>query len=120
MNIVLWVLQILLSIHTLTGAIWKFSNSPEKTMPSLKSIPLGIWQAMSVFEILLSICLVLTFYKPLSHLVPIASGFIAFEMLLFCVLHLASGDKSFAPMIYWLVVAALCGFIAYGRFVLRP
>ena len=42
------------------------------------------------------------------------------EMLLFSAVHLASGDANHGPMIYWLVVAAICAFIAYGRFVLRP
>ena len=27
---------------------------------------------------------------------------------------------NYGPMIYWLVVAAICAFIAYGRFVLKP
>jgi len=41
-------------------------------------------------------------------------------MLLFSVVHLYSGDANYGPMIYWLVVAAICAFIAYGRFVLKP
>ena len=41
-------------------------------------------------------------------------------MLLFCGLHVASGHTNYGPMIYWLVVAAICAFIAYGRLVLRP
>jgi len=41
-------------------------------------------------------------------------------MLLFCVLHISASESNYGPMIYWLVVAAICAFIAYGRFVLRP
>jgi hypothetical protein len=102
------------------GAVWKFSNS-EQAIPSLKAIPHGVWLAMSVFELLCALGLILpAFYKPLAILVPIAAVCIAVEMLLFCGLHLRSGEANHGPMVYWLVVAALCAFIAYGRFVLKP
>jgi len=88
MNIVLWVLQGLLALHTGLGAVWKLFNSPEKTMPSLKAIPQGVWIGMSGLEILIAVCLILpAFHKPLAILVPIA---------------------------------AICAFIAYGRFALSP
>jgi hypothetical protein len=120
MNIVLWVLQILLALHTAVGAVWKFSNS-EQTVPSLKAIPHGVWLAMSVFELLCSLGLILpAFNRSLAILAPIAAACIAAEMLLFCGLHIYSGDGNYSPVIYWLVVAAICAFIAYGRFVLKP
>ena len=121
MNILLWVLQILLALHTVMGAVWKFSHSVEQTMPSLKAIPHGAWMAMSVFELLCSLALILpAFGKPMGILASVAAACIAAEMLLFCGLHLYSGDKNYGPMIYWLVVAVLCAFIVYGRFVLKP
>lgn len=121
MNILLWVLQGLLALHTAIGAIWKFSHSAEQTMPSLSAIPQGVWLGMSGLELLFSLGLVLpAFYKPLARLIPLAATCIAAEMLLFCGLHLASGDANYGPMIYWLVVAALCALIAYGRLVLKP
>jgi hypothetical protein len=121
MNIFLWVLQILLALHTVVGAVWKFSHSAEQTMPSLKAIPQGMWLGMSGLELLCALALAApAFYKPLAVLAPIAAVCIAAEMLLFCGVHLYSGDKNYGPMMYWLVVAVLCGFIAYGRFVSRP
>jgi DoxX-like family len=115
MNILLWVLQILLALHTVIGAVWKFSNS-EQTVPSLKVIPHGVWLAMSFFELLCSLGLIL----PLAILAPIAAACIAAEMLLFSGLHIYSGDANYGHMIYWLAVAAICAFIAYGRLELRP
>nr|WP_284500536.1 DoxX family protein [Microbulbifer sp. GX H0434] len=116
----LWVLQIILALHTAMGAVWKFSN-PEQTVPSLNAIPHGAWLGMAVFELACSVCLILpAFYKPLAVLAPIAALCIAAEMLLFSVLHLSSGETNHGPMIYWLVVAAVCVFIAYGRFALKP
>lgn len=120
MNIVLWVLQILLAIHTAVVGVWKFSN-PEEAVPSLTAIPHGVWLGMGGVELLLALCLILpAFSGSLASLAPIAALLIAAEMLLFTGLHLYSGAADHGPMIYWLVVAAICGFIAYGRFVLRP
>lgn len=120
MNIFLWVLQILLALHTAIGALWKFSHSAEQTMPSLKAIPQGAWLTMSVFELLCALALILpAFNRQLAILVPVAAAYIAAEMLLFSGLHIHSGDSNYGPMIYWLVVAAICAFIAYGRLVLK-
>jgi DoxX-like family len=119
-NLLLWVLQILLALHTAIGAVWKFSNS-EQAVPTLKAIPHGVWLAMGVLELLLSLALILpAISKPLAILAPIAAACIAAEMLIFSGLQIRSGDTNYGPMIYWLVVAAVCAFIAYGRFVLKP
>lgn len=121
MNIVLWVFQILLALHTAIGAVWKFSHTAEQTMASLKAIPHGAWLTMAVFELLCSLALILpALNKSLGILAPIAAACIAAEMLLFCGLHLYSGVPNYGPIIYWLVAAAICAFIAYGRFALAP
>lgn len=119
MNIVLWVLQVLLALHTLIGAVWKLSNS-EQTVPSLEALPHGVWTSLSVIEVLCAVGLVLPLYKPLAILAPIAALVIAAEMLLFCGVHLASSAQEHGEMIYWLVVAGVAAFITYGRFVLEP
>jgi hypothetical protein len=120
MNILLWILQILLALHTIMGAIWKFSNS-EQAVASLNLIPHGVWLAMSVFELLCSLALILAaFNKSLGKLVPLGAICIAAEMLLFTGLHFYSGNASYNNVIYWLIVAIFCAFIAYGRIVLRP
>jgi cation transport ATPase len=120
MNILFWVLQIVLALHTVMGAFWKFTNS-EQTVPSLKAIPHGLWMTMIAVELICSLCLILpAFNRSLGHLAPGAALLIAAEMLFFCVVHLYSGTAPNGQMAYWLVVAAICGFIAYGRFVLKP
>jgi hypothetical protein len=120
MNILLWVFQILLALHTVMGAVWKFSNT-EQTVPSLKTIPHEVWLALIVFELLCSLGLILPAIKnPLAILAPIAAICLAAEMLLFSGFHIYSGVANYGPMTYWLVVAAICAFIAYGRFVLKP
>lgn len=120
MNTLLWILQILLALHTLMGAVWKFSHS-EQAVPSLKALPHAAWLALSVFELLCSLGLILpALSASLALLAPIAAAGIAVEMLLFCGLHLRSGDPKHGQMIYWLVVAVLCAFTAYGRFGPSP
>ncbi len=120
MNILLWILQVLLALHTAMGAVWKFSNS-ERSVTALKSIPHGVWLGMSAFELLCCVGLVLPFLsKRLAILAPIAALCIAAEMLLYCGLYLHSGDTEYGQLVYWLVVACVCGFIAYGRLALAP
>lgn len=120
MNILLWTLQILLALHTAAGAVWKFSNSTQ-TVPSLKTIPHGVWLVMSVIELLCSIGLILpAFSKRFRILAPAAAAIVAAEMLLFCGLNIFSDFINYGHLIYWLVVAAVGGFIVYGRFELKP
>lgn len=120
MSIVLWILQSLLALHTVIGAVWKFTN-PEQTIPSLKVIPHGVWLSLSAVELLCGVALILpAIYRPAAILAPIAAAVIAAEMLAFSALHLGSAETNNGPMVYWLVVAALCAFIAYGRFSLSP
>jgi hypothetical protein len=112
MNILLWILQILLALHTLMGAIWKYSNS-EQTVPSLKAIPHGLWLGLGVVELACAAGLALPLLlKPMGNLAPIAALLIAAEMALFAANH--------GQLVYWVVVAVFCAFIAYGRFVLKP
>jgi hypothetical protein len=121
MNITLWIFQFLLALHTLIGAIWKFSKTAEQTMPTLKAIPQGVWLGMSVFEILCALALLSPlFNKSLGFLAPTAAVCIAVDMLILCAVHIFSGEKNFGPMIYWGVVILICAFIFYGRFALKP
>ncbi|HRO66731.1 MAG TPA: hypothetical protein PL182_04105 [Pseudobdellovibrionaceae bacterium] len=121
MNIFLWVIQILLAMHTAIGAVWKFSHTAEQTMPSLAALPHGVWLTLSALEMLCSIWLVLPlFSRSMARLIPLAAGLIAVEMLLFCGVHLYSGSNEGGPMIYWLIVAAVGAFVIYGRTKLKP
>ncbi len=116
MNIVLWVLQILLGLHTALGAFWKFSHSAEQTMPSLAAIPPAVWLGMSVVELACGALLILpALVKPLEKFAPFAALVVGAEMILFCVVHLKSGATDTNPIIYWIVVDLLCTFLAVMR-----
>ena len=115
MNIVLWVLQALLALHTAMGAVWKLKNS-DRVVPSLGAIPRKAWLAVCVFELLCSVGLVLpAVAASLGIAAPVAAAGIGAEMLLFCGVHLRSGATKHGPMAYWLVVTALCVVVVYGR-----
>jgi len=120
MNIVLWVLQVLLAIHTAMGAAWKFKHT-ERSVVSLRAIPHGAWLALGAVEFLCVVGLIVpAIVRAAGVLAPVAAVVIAAEMLLFCGVHLRSGDRHHSHLVYWLVVAAVCACIAYGRFVLSP
>lgn len=120
MNVLFWILQVLLAFHTAVGAMWKLSNSAQ-SVPSLAAIPQSAWMALSVVELLCALALLLPALKQgLGKLIPAAALSMAAEMLLFCVVSLAAGGGSPGELIYWLVVAAFCAFIAYGRLMLKP
>jgi hypothetical protein len=114
------VLQILLALHTVVGALWKLSNS-EQSVPSLSAIPSGIWRGLSAVEVLLGLGLVLpAVAASLAVLAPLAALGVVAEMLFFGIVHVRSGTSNHGQLAYWLVVAVISAFIAYARFVLAP
>ena len=82
-------LQVLLALHTAVGAIWKLTNT-EQAAGSLHVIPHAVWLGLSVPELIASVALVLPALSPrFARLAPIASGFVAAEMLG----HLIEGSR---------------------------
>lgn len=119
MNVLLWILQILLALHTAMGAVWQITES--QSVPSLQAIPRGAWLALIALELLCSLGLILpAFSRNLTRLIPLSAACIGAVMILFCAVHFGSGDRSLGPVIYWLVVVLVCGFIAFGRLRLKP
>lgn len=120
MNVLLWILQSLLAAHTLMGAVWKFST-PAQSLPSLAAIPPPAWLGLSIVEIACTIALILpALGVRFAHAPVIAAFVIAAEMVLYCALHFVSSGKEHGQLIYWLIVAAFCLFVAYGRLSLEP
>jgi hypothetical protein len=77
--------------------------------------------SMVALDLVCAIALVVPlFEKRAAILAPIAAALIAVEMFYFSGVDLASGSPSIGPVIYWLVVAAVCAFIVYGRLVRAP
>ena len=120
MNIVLWILQFLLAAHTLIGGIWKFSH-PVAELPSLAALPQWLWLTLGVLEMFMALGLILPlFKKSLGKSIPVAALAIVAEMFLFTGFQLASGSTDHTQIGYWMVVAVICGFVAFARFKLKP
>jgi hypothetical protein len=115
MRLALWILQVLLALHTLTGAAWKFTT-PVSTMPSLSALPQAAWVGLGVVELPCALLLLLpAIYAPAARAVPWAAGWIVLEMLLYAGLHLSSGSSEHGQIGYWLAVAGLAGGLAWKR-----
>ncbi len=121
MNILFWILQVLLALHTAMGAVWKFSN-PEQAVGSLSAIPHWFWIGISIVELAASLALVLVaFVRSFGRYVSWAATFIAAEMLLWIIVSLiSSGTAAMSQIVYWFVVAVISGFLAYGRCKVLP
>lgn len=119
MNIALWILQGLLALHTLMGALWKLSNS-EQVVPSLSALPHGVWLALGAVEVLCAVGLVLpAIVKRARAAAPLGAAGVGAEMLLFVAVSAASGRANAGEIGYWLVVAVLAGLVVFGRGVKR-
>lgn len=123
MNVALWILQLLLAFHTATGAMWKLSNA-EATVGALSALPHVVWLLLVPLELACVVGLVLPAVPALrarfGKAPVVAAGVIVAEMLLYVTVAMASGQAQSGEITYWLVVAALAGFLAFGRARLAP
>jgi hypothetical protein len=121
MNTFLWIVQILFALHTAMGAIWKFTNPIQTSAPSLAAMPQGLWILLGVLELAAAAGLVLPlFNKDWAFMIPVAAVFIAAEMVLFGILHFASGHAYNFQVSYWIVVAIVGAFVAWARLSWKP
>lgn len=122
MNIGLWIVQGLLALLCLSGGWFKFSSFAElaKQFPALSG---GGWRAVGVLEMVLGVLLILpAATKWLPVLTPIAAAVLAVEALALAALY-ASGSLQINaqnPLVWAVVMAALAGFVAFGRWSLSP
>jgi hypothetical protein len=120
MNILLWVLQILLALWNMIGAIYMVSNYEQvANVWAFNALPKPAWMALGVLQALFALGLVLPgAFRVLPKLTPISAACLAVISLLGIALYVAYAGF---PGILWAVVPAiLAAFVAYGRFaVLR-
>jgi hypothetical protein len=90
-------------------------------VPSLASIPHGVWPGLIGVEVISAVGLVIAAAVPsLGNLVPVAAIGIAVEMLALSGVHLQSGTGQSGELAYWLSVATVCAFVAIGRYMIAP
>ena len=118
MNILLWVLQILLALWNMIGAIYMVNRYEDlDKVSALNALPKPAWIALGVLQALFALGLVLPgAVRKLPKLIPISAACLAVISLLGIALYVAYAGF---PGILWAVVPAiLAAFVAYGRFIL--
>jgi uncharacterized membrane protein len=121
MNIVLWILQVLLGIFFLFSGVNHFLVPPG--LPGLMSwmyeLPVGLHIFSGTVEILAGLGLILPgLTKIQTRLTVMAGAGLVLVMVGAMVWHVQRGEV--ANIFQNLILAALAGFVAYGRWRLKP
>jgi uncharacterized membrane protein YphA (DoxX/SURF4 family) len=121
MNVVLWVLQILFGVFFLFVGVQHFILSPDlpAQMAWMYELPGGLHVVSGILEILAGLGLILPgLLRIRTRLTSLAAFGLVFVMLGAAVWHITRGE--FQNVVQNLVIAALLGFVAYGRWKLSP
>ena len=121
MNILLWVLQVALAIYFFFTGLIHFSPPPGPPPPMawMYDLSAPLHYISGAAEILAAIALVLPSVTRIQpRLTPLAATGLVVVMLLAAVFHLLRGE--FPNIIMNLLLAAVSGFVAYGRTRLKP
>jgi uncharacterized membrane protein YphA (DoxX/SURF4 family) len=121
MNIVLWVLQIVFGLFFLFVGVMHFVLPPN--LPAMMSwmyeLPSGLHEVSGILEILGGLGLILPgLFRTQTRLTPLAALGLVFVMVGAAVWHITRGEAQ--NVVQNLVIAALLGFVAYGRWKLSP
>ena len=121
MNVLLWFLQILLAVCFGFTGVMHFAVPPGLPAPMawMYKLPPGLHIVSGTAEILAAVGLTLPALTRIQpRLTPLAALGLVFVMAGAVVWHLGRGQTLTIPMN--VVLAVLAGFVAYGRWRLRP
>lgn len=121
MNIVLWILQVLLGVFFLFSGVNHFIVPPG--LPGLMSwmyeLPAGLHYFSGTVEILAALGLILPgLTRSQTRLTLMAGAGLVLIMVGAVVWHVQRGEA--ANIFLNLILAVLAGFVAYGRWRLKP
>lgn len=124
MNVLLWLVQIVLAVLSLSGGAYKVLAFDELAkMPATAALPQGVWGALGVFEIVCAVLLILpAALKWKRFLTPLAAAALALESLALAVLYAQYSLQLAAtnPLVWVVAMALMAAFVAYGRYTLKP
>jgi len=121
MNILLWVLQVLLSILFLYQGYLHFSVPPglPPQMAWMYELPTGLHYFSGTAEILIGLGLILPGLTRIqTRLTPLAALGLVLVMIGAAVWQLTR--SAYADVVGNIVLMGLAGFVAYGRWKLSP
>jgi hypothetical protein len=119
MNILLWVLQVVVALFCVMGAVWRFTNFEQiAKMPSVKVLPKGAWSLINIYEIVCGLGLILPAFFQKPNLIFLSAAALVVEMALLSALHVSYFGlklKATNPATWTIVLAILSAIVAYGR-----
>lgn len=122
MNVLLWVLQIALSLLYFAGGAFKTFN-PDDVAKQITALPRGGWRVLGVFEVLGAVLLIVpAAAKWIPVLTPLGAAALALETLALAALYARYSLKLAAtnPLVWAVPMGLLAAVVAYGRYSLAP
>ena len=120
MRLLLGTLQTILAALFAAAGVGKifFWDKFAGHLASNQALPRWVWTSIGVFELVCAVTLVVPILaRKRSAPAAVAAAALALENVLFAGLHYAHREPT--PVVFSLVLAVACGFIAYGDSVLR-
>lgn len=122
MNVVLWVVQVALALLYFAGGAYKLFMFDELAN-QLTGLSRGTWAAFGVVEMACAVLLAVPAPgKWMAILPPLAGAALALETFALAGLYSRHSLELTAtnPLTWAVTMALLAGFVAYGRYALRP
>mgnify|MGYP001073993197 FL=1 len=122
MFIIIWVLQIIVALFCIMGAVWRYKNFEiaSKDVASISALSQSTWNAIGLFEMIAAALLILPgLLGILGFLTPLAALALAIELGLLTLHHMRHmGTKLQAtnPALWSGIIAILAAIIALARF----
>jgi hypothetical protein len=124
MNILLWVLQAMLTFLLVGGGITKaFKFDMVAAMPAMSALPRVVWNAIGILELVAAVLMIVPgLLSWMPHLTPLAASVVAIECLAISALYGRHSLEIAAtnPMVWSAAMTVLAAIIAYGRYNLSP
>jgi uncharacterized membrane protein YphA (DoxX/SURF4 family) len=107
MNMLLWTLQVFLGLYNLVGGVYSAFHFEQLKSQMANDLPAPAWAAIGILQAVFAIGLFIPQFAPVSAI------YLAINALLGCFLFAAY--SGFPGILWALIPAALCAFVAYGR-----
>jgi len=115
MNILLWILQILLALWNIIGAIYMLNNySDIASNWAYNSIPGPLWIILGLLQVLASLGLILPWLmKKMPNLASLSAACLAIISLLGIALY--DSYAGFPGLLWGIIPASLAAFVSFKR-----